>query len=410
MTKLYSELNKGQWDISTAYTIADFVSHLSSSYVCIANSTGNEPPNATYWALLSSGIEWKGAWSAGTYTKNQAVENDGTAYIVNTTSTTEEPSLSATDWDLLTAKGETGSAGTNGTNGTNGVDGDDSYVYIAYASDSSGTGFTTTFNSALDYIAIKTTTVAIPSPSASDFTGLWKNYKGATGSQGIQGIQGEAGTNGTNGTDGTDGLDINWLGAYSGATGYVINDAVSYNGSSYICILASTGNLPTNTTYWNLMALKGTDGTGSGDVMGPASATDGAIVLFDSNTGKLIKNSSFIPTTVGGALINLTNPSAIRFLRVNADNTVTALSDSDFKTAISALGTTDTQTITGKTFDDEFRVKHIATPSNPSAGYMKIYTKSDNKVYTLDSSGTETEIGTGAGGNPKGLKLAFISL
>lgn len=65
-----------------------------------------------------------------------------------------------------------------------------SYCYIAYASDANGTGFTTTFNASLDYIAIKTTTTPIASPQASDFTGLWKNYKGAQGIQGIQGIPG----------------------------------------------------------------------------------------------------------------------------------------------------------------------------------------------------------------------------
>ena len=63
-----------------------------------------------------------------------------------------------------------------------------------------------------------------------------------------------------------------WQGAYSGATAYVADDVVSYNGSSYICILASTNNLPTNTTYWNLMAQTGTDitslaGLAQGDVL-----------------------------------------------------------------------------------------------------------------------------------------------
>lgn len=74
--------------------------------------------------------------------------------------------------------GPQGAAGTNGTNG------DDAYVYIAYASDASGTDFTTTYSALLDYIAIKATTTAIPSPQASDFTGLWKNYKGAQGDPG----------------------------------------------------------------------------------------------------------------------------------------------------------------------------------------------------------------------------------
>jgi hypothetical protein len=53
---------------------------------------------------------------------------------------------------------------------------------------------------------------------------------------------------------------MKWLGAYSAGTAYVVNDAVSYNNSSYICILNSTGNLPTNATYWSVLALKGTDG------------------------------------------------------------------------------------------------------------------------------------------------------
>lgn len=54
-------------------------------------------------------------------------------------------------------------------------------------------------------------------------------------------------------------LRFDWKGAYNGSTPYVKDDVVSYNGSSYICILASTGNLPTNTTYFQPMATAGTD-------------------------------------------------------------------------------------------------------------------------------------------------------
>jgi hypothetical protein len=43
-------------------------------------------------------------------------------------------------------------------------------------------------------------------------------------------------------------------------------------------------------------------------------------------------------TTVGSNLFTLANPSAIRFVRINADNTVSALNDSDFRAALS-LGT-----------------------------------------------------------------------
>lgn len=73
---------------------------------------------------------------------------------------------------------------------------------------------------------------------------------------------------------------IVWRGAYNPATAYVPNDAVFYDGSSYVCILASTGNLPTNATYWNLLAEGGEDGaagatgaTGPAGPAGPAGPT-----------------------------------------------------------------------------------------------------------------------------------------
>lgn len=86
--------------------------------------------------------------------------------------------------------GKDGKNGSDGKDGSDGVDGISAYVYVAYASDSIGTGFSLTPNPALDYMAVKSTSVFISSPSASDFTGLWKKIKG------------EDGINGTNGTNG----------------------------------------------------------------------------------------------------------------------------------------------------------------------------------------------------------------
>jgi hypothetical protein len=56
-------------------------------------------------------------------------------------------------------------------------------------------------------------------------------------------------------------IKFKWKGTYAGGTAYTIDDVVSYNGSSYICILASTGNLPTNATYFEQMSSAGTNGT-----------------------------------------------------------------------------------------------------------------------------------------------------
>jgi hypothetical protein len=50
-------------------------------------------------------------------------------------------------------------------------------------------------------------------------------------------------------------------GVYNSETNYEINDVVSYNGSSYVSLLNNNqGNLPTNTTYWSVVAQKGDKG------------------------------------------------------------------------------------------------------------------------------------------------------
>lgn len=101
-----------------------------------------------------------------------------------------------------------------------------------------------------------------------------KGDKGDTGAQGIQGIQGIQGVAGANGSNGTNGTSFDWDGAYNGATAYVPNDVVSYGGSSYICIQNSTGNLPTNVLYFELMASIGATGaTGGAGSTGPTGPT-----------------------------------------------------------------------------------------------------------------------------------------
>jgi collagen type II alpha len=54
---------------------------------------------------------------------------------------------------------------------------------------------------------------------------------------------------------------IGWTGVWDAATAYTAFDAVTYEGGSYACTTDSeAGILPTNTTYWQVMALKGVDG------------------------------------------------------------------------------------------------------------------------------------------------------
>ena len=87
----------------------------------------------------------------------------------------------------------------------------------------------------------------------------------------------------------------------------------------------TTGQVLKKTTAEDYATEWGAGGGGGlGDVVGPGSSTNGAVVLYDGVTGKLIKNSTILPTTVGIAIANLANPSAVTFIRINADNSVTA--------------------------------------------------------------------------------------
>jgi hypothetical protein len=96
-------------------------------------------------------------------------------------------------------------------------------------------------------------------------------------------------------------IKFKWKGTYSGATAYTVDDVVEYNGSSYICKLASTGNLPTNTTYFDVMSQAGTDGTDVGTTL----TTQGDILYRDgSGLQRLGAGTSGQVLQTGGAGAN----------------------------------------------------------------------------------------------------------
>lgn len=81
------------------------------------------------------------------------------------------------------------------------------------------------------------------------------------------------------------------------------------------------------------------------DALSNVSITGGTITgitdlaIADGGTGASTAGAAITnlgATTVGGSIFTLVNPSAISFLRLNANNTVSALSASDFRTAIGA--------------------------------------------------------------------------
>ena len=101
--------------------------------------------------------------------------------------------------------------------------------------------------------------------------------KGATGATGPQGPQGATGTQGPQGATGAKGVSLRLKGTWTSGTAYANDssyiDVVTYNGNTYGCVkshTASSSILPTNTTYWTLLASKGATGaTGPQGATGP---------------------------------------------------------------------------------------------------------------------------------------------
>ncbi len=89
---------------------------------------------------------------------------------------------------------------------------------------------------------------------------VWKSWaKGEPGEQGEQGIQG---VQGPQGEAGTPLGDVNWRGAWSGATTYAAGDGCTLSDDSYVSV--QNGNLnhqPPNATWWARVGAEGTTST-----------------------------------------------------------------------------------------------------------------------------------------------------
>jgi hypothetical protein len=155
--------------------------------------------------------------------------------------------------------------------------------------------------------------------------------EGPTGATGATGATGPTGATGATGPTGPTGPGWNqWKGAWSSLTAYIINDTVSEGGSSYICILGNTNQVPPNATYWNLVAQAG---SGSGTV------TSVSVVSANGLAG------TFATATTTPALTLSTTVTGIT--KGNGTALSAATAGTDYSAGTSALGTGIVKTTTG---------------------------------------------------------------
>jgi len=119
--------------------------------------------------------------------------------------------------------------------------------------------------------------------------------------------------------------------------------ATIFSGNIYSGTSTNTGQFKvyntsdaSSLTVQNSLVLR--DGTGAFSA-GSITLTGAPLAIGSGGTNATTAagaRTSLGATTVGSNIFTLPDPSAIRFLRLNADNTVSALSAEDFKTAIGA--------------------------------------------------------------------------
>lgn len=121
-----------------------------------------------------------------------------------------------------------------------------------------------------------------------------------------------------------------------------------------------------------------------------------AVDAHDASAISNVPSGNLVATDVQSALNELQTDVDTRATSANLTAHTGASSGVHGVTG-SVVGTTDTQDLSGKTFTDAITLEELAsTPSTPAAGDKKFYAKTDGKVYTLDDSGVETEVGAGS--------------
>lgn len=183
---------------------------------------------------------------------------------------------------------------------------------------------------------------------------------------GVPGAQGAAGTNGTNGEDGDDGFGIT-TGFTQPAVNATVNIPVLKSGFAAFGVdaFAEGGG------YYEITAIPDAThvtlrnrGYTANSAPGTVIANGARVVIAGEKgeTGEVDANGALLaannlsdlvsaPTamtnlgmdTVGSNIAMLTNPSAITFIRINADNTVTARSAGDFRTDLALVPGTNVQ-------------------------------------------------------------------
>lgn len=214
------------------------------------------------------------------------------------------------------AKGATGATGATGAQGPTGPAGQGLNLTGPYSSShnySVGDVITWNGSSYVSLVSFNHGEQPDESPTywmvlaAQGLTGM-PGAMGATGPQGPVGSQGPAGPTGPQGPAGpigqTGAAGMNFRGQWSPTTAYFTNDAVSFDGSTYLALASSTGQQPDqNAAIWTVLAQVGSTGP-TGPAGTAASISIGTVTTLAAGSSATVTNSG----TAQAAVLNFGIP------------------------------------------------------------------------------------------------------
>lgn len=184
------------------------------------------------------------------------------------------------------------------------------------------------------------------------------------------------------GTSGQELVIINRVGTavtiINDSGGTANNRIITGSGSNMTLANNAAINLKYDITTLRWQVVGGSS-SGSGDVVGPASATDNAVARFDLTTGKIIQNSVVIISDAGA----VSGATQLDVDNLRLDGNTVSTTDTNGNLLLTPNGTGSVRS------SARVELPEISTPSTPSSGFGAVYFKSDNLPYAINDAGTE---------------------
>lgn len=131
--------------------------------------------------------------------------------------------------------------------------------------------------------------------------------------------------------------------------------------------------------------------SGSGTLTLNTSGTATIPNATDTLVGKATTDTFTNKTLTGNTAVNLISGSGTAVL--NTSGTVTLPNATDTLVGKATTDNLSNKTIITPLIDDYIELNEESAPSTPASGKIRVYGKSDGKVYSMDDVGSETELG-----------------